>query len=238
MTGLIIRGVILFLFFARTLPARLHDNFWFRTTLSIPLNSKISFDTEFQHRRQNGFYNQNMFDKSLMFTFRNWIHYQPASRVKISVSPFAYFRHYRIIQKESDSGSTPVAEVRFSAAAEFQPRIFAKVFLVDRVALEYRMFQTAQSDMVRFRNRFGFRWAYNSNINVSVFDEILLNVSEMNSNHFGDHNRLGFILEYKMLNRIKFETGYIYIYRISPNPALQIAENNVFLNLTYQIHNP
>src|SRR5690606_40999827 len=92
---------------AQTLQAQQHYNVWFRSTLSVPVGKKFKIDTEFQHRRQNGFNNTNLFDKNLMFTFRNWVHYQHNEDVKLSLSPFAYFSNYKIIQKQSDEVVSP-----------------------------------------------------------------------------------------------------------------------------------
>lgn len=85
---------------AQTLQAQQHYNAWFRGTLSVPVGNKFKIDNEFQHRRQNGFNNADMFDRNLMFTYRNWVHYQHNSAIKFSLSPFAYFSNYKIIQKK------------------------------------------------------------------------------------------------------------------------------------------
>ena len=61
---------------AQTSQAQQHYNTWFRGTLSTSVGKKLKIDNEFQHRRQNGFENENMFDRNLMFTYRNWVHYQ------------------------------------------------------------------------------------------------------------------------------------------------------------------
>ena len=46
--------------------AQEHTNSWFRTTLSVPVTEKIKTDLELQHRRQNDFESDNLFDKNLM----------------------------------------------------------------------------------------------------------------------------------------------------------------------------
>jgi hypothetical protein len=112
------------IFIAQTLLAQTHNNAWFRTTLSLPVSEKFKIDNEFQHRRQNGFDNNNLFDKNLMFTYRNWVHYQYSKDVKFSVSPFAYFSNYKIIQKQADQTAEPNKEIRFSVAVELQHELF------------------------------------------------------------------------------------------------------------------
>ena len=221
---------------AQTLQAQQHYNAWFRGTLSVPVGKKFKIDTEFQHRRQNGFGNANLFDKNLMFTFRNWVHYQHNEDVKFSLSPFAYFSNYKIIQKQADENATPNSEIRFSAAVELQHSIVKKFYIVDRTAIEYRMFDRNQSDITRLRNRFGFRYKFNEKIKLSVFDELLFNLSGTTQQHFFDHNRIGLSLEYITLPYLKFDIGYIHITRLPLTSTTRLHENNIFLNLTYQLH--
>jgi hypothetical protein len=57
---------------AQIAQAKAHYNAWIRGTLSVPVGKKFKIDNEFQHRRQNGFDNANLFDKNLMFTLRIW----------------------------------------------------------------------------------------------------------------------------------------------------------------------
>jgi hypothetical protein len=43
--------------------------------------------------------------------------------MKFSLSPFAYFSNYKIIQKQADENATPNIEIRFSAVVELQHEI-------------------------------------------------------------------------------------------------------------------
>lgn len=216
--------------------AQQHHNIWFRGTLSVPVGKKFKIDNEFQHRRQNGFDNSNLFDKKLMFAYRNWVHYQHNDDVKFSLSPFAYFSNYKIIQKQADENATPNAEIRFSAAVELQNSIVKKLNVVDRTAIEYKIFNGNQSDITRLRNRFGFRYDFTDKIKLSVFDELLFNLSDTTQHHFFDHNRFGLNLEYRAIPFLKFDIGYIHINRLPVTSITKLHENNIFLNLTYQLH--
>lgn len=220
----------------QTLQAQQHYNAWFRGTLSVPVGKKFKIDTEFQHRRQNGFENKNMFDKNLMFTLRSWVHYQHKEDIKFSFSPFAYFSHYRIIQNKTDETVTPNNEIRFSAAVELQHEIFKKLYVIDRNALEYRIFSNSQSDITRLRARFGVRYEFTEHIKLTVFDELFFNVAGTPIEHVFDHDRIGLNLEYKVLPNLKFDIGYIYITRLPMTSTTKLHENNIFLNLTYQLH--
>ncbi|QGN24302.1 DUF2490 domain-containing protein [Elizabethkingia anophelis] len=220
----------------QTSQAQQHYNVWFRGTLSVLVGRKFKIDNDFQHRRQNGFDNANLFDKNLMFTFRNWVHYQHNEDVKFSLSPFAYFSNYKIIQKQADENATPNSEIRFSAAVELQHEIFKRFYIIDRNALEYRIFSNSQSDITRFRARLGFRYDFTDKIKLSLFDELLFNLSGTTQHHFFDHDRLGLNLEYKVLPYLKFDIGYIHITRLPLTSTTKLHENNIFLNLTYQLN--
>ena len=224
------------IFIAQTLQAQTHNNAWFRTTLSLPVGEKFKIDNEFQHRRQNGFDNNNLFDKNQMFTYRNWVHYPYSKDVKFSVSPFAYFSNYKIIQKQADQTAEPNKEIRFSAAVELQHELFKSFYITNRNALEYRIFDNNQSDITRFRTRFGGKYELSENLKLGIFDELLLNVSGVITEHFFDQNRIGLNLEYRVLPHLKFDIGYIYLTRL-PLTAnkIKLCENNIVLNFTYQL---
>lgn len=225
---------------AQTLTAQHHNNAWFRSTLSIPLKDKFRTDVEFQHRRQNGFENKNMLDNNLMFTFRDWVHYQHNPNLKFSVSPFAYFSHYRIIKDKADNEAAPNSEIRFSVAQELQHKIYKRIYIVNRNALEYRIIKNVPNNITRSRTRFGGRYELTERLKLTVFDEFFINVAGTSSAQFADHNRAGLNIEYSFLPNLKFDIGYIYLIRFSIPSAsgnITLYENNMLLNLTYQLKN-
>ncbi len=222
---------------AQTMQAQQHYNAWFRSTLSIPAGEKFRIDAEFQHRRQNGLGNSDMLDRNLMFTFRNWIHYQHNRNIKISVSPFAYFSHYRIIQQPTDVTANPNSEIRFSAAVDLQHRVFKNLYVVDRAAIEYRVFENPQSDINRLRNRFGFRYDLTDRLKSGIYDELFVNVSGAGIAHFYDHNRVMLNMEYSVLPNLKFDMGYINLSRLLVTSDEKLHEHNIYLNVTFQWKN-
>lgn len=222
-------------FSGRGAKAQQHYNFWFRGTLATPLGKKIRIDSEFQHRRQSGFDNNYMLDKSLMFTFRSWLHYEYSKNTKFSLSPFARFAHYKIIQKQTDESVQPATEIRISASADFQQLIFEKFYLTSRNAIEYRILSNPDIDVVRVRNRFGGKYELNDRFKLFFFDELLLNINGAPVSHFFDHNRLGLGLEYHFLPKVKIELGYIGVTRLPLTSTKEVYESNLILNLTYLI---
>src|SRR5690606_29816065 len=129
-------------------------------------------------------------------------------------------------------------EIRFSAAVELQHEIFKKLYVIDRNALEYRIFSNSQSDITRLRARFGVRYEFTEHIKLTVFDELFFNVAGTPNEHVFDHDRIGLNLEYKVLPNLKFDIGYIHLTRLPIIPVTgtsKISENNIILNLTYQL---
>ena len=213
-----------------------HTNSWFRTTFSIPVTEKIKTDIELQHRRQNDFENDNLFDKNLMYTIRTWMYYKQNKCVVYAISPFAYFSNYKIIQKESDAVAKPINEYRFTASIELQHELSNKLFIVDRTAIEYRVFEGSIENTTRLRNRLAFRYDFNSKYNLAIGDEILLNTTGTDAQHIFDHNRIFTNFSYKPNSTVKFDIGYIYISRLTKTNVDLIEESNIFLNFTYTLH--
>ncbi len=227
--------ILLVLFFAENTVAQKHTNSWFRTSLSIPVKEKIKTDFELQHRRQNDFESDNLFDKNLMYTFRTWIYYKQNKDVVYGISPFAYFSNYKSIQKESDAVAKPTNEYRFTASIEWQHELATKFYIVDRTAIEYRVFEGAIENTTRLRNRLAFRYDFNSKYNVAIGDEILVNTTGTDAQHMFDHNRIFTNFSYKPNSVVKFDIGYIYISRLTKNSIDLIDESNFYLNFTYTI---
>lgn len=223
-------------FLAPKTVAQEHTNSWFRSTLSIPVGEKIKTDLELQHRRQNDFESDNLFNKNLMYTFRTWLYYKQNKDVVYAISPFAYFSNYKIIQKESDAAAKPTNEYRFSASVELQHELANKFFIVDRTTIEYRVFEGSVENVIRLRNRFAFRYDINSNYSVAIGDEIFINASGTNTLHIFDQNRIFSNFSYKPNSAVKLDLGYIYISRLPQNNIDLIEENNIYLNFTYTLH--
>lgn len=234
-TNTIILLVIVILFAPKTI-AQGHTNSWFRTTLSIPVTEKIKTDLELQHRRQNDLESNNLFDKNLMYTFRTWIYYKKNKDLVYAISPFAYFSNYKIIQEESDAVAKPTNEYRFTASIELQYQLATKFYVVDRTAIEYRVFEGSIENTTRLRNRLAFRYNYNSKYNVAIGDEILINTTGTDAQHIFDHNRAFTNFSYKPNSAVKFDIGYIYISRLTKSNIDLIDESNFYLNVTYTLN--
>jgi len=229
--------VVLIILIGLKAKAQEHSNSWFRTTLSIPLATKFKIDLEGQLRRQNGFENENPFGKSLLYSFRTWCYYKQSDDVTIVISPFAYFSNYRIIQKQSDETVSPTNEYRFSAAIEVQHKMVSNLFLINRTAFEYRVFEGTIENVIRLRHRIMFRYDVNPKFNFAVGNEIFINAMGTDAQHLFDHNRIIANIAFKLTNSVKFDLGYMHISRIPKSSIDLLEENNMYLNFTFTINN-
>lgn len=212
-----------------------HFNAWTRLTISVPVADRWRVDAELQHRRQNGLGDRDMLYAPLMYTFRSWVHYQWRDNVKCSVSPFAYFSNYRIIQSTPDEVATPTREIRGTVAIEIKRPIYKKTTLVLRSAAEYRHWLGGQPDVVRLRNRVGVNYQLSRNMDATVYEELLCNLSGVPPGHLFDHNRAALTIGYKLSTALRLDAGYIYINRLLAAPSTDVVtEHNIFVNLTYR----
>lgn len=216
--------------------AQEHTNSWFRTTISIPITDKFRADVEGQLRRQNGFENENLLNKRLLYSFRAWCYYKQSEEVTLVVSPFAYFSNYKIIQKQTDETASPTNEYRFSAAIEVQHKMTFNLFILNRTAFEYRVFEGAIENVIRLRHRLGFRYDLNPKYNLGIGDEIFINAKGTDAQHLFDQNRVIANITFKPTASVKFDLGYMHISRLPKSTIDLLEENNIYLNFTYTIN--
>ncbi len=228
---------LLFLFESTTSFAQTHSNSWFRFTLNTSISEKIKTDIEFNYRTQNNLASSNPLDKNLLKAFRPWLYYKQNKNVVFALSPFAYFLNYKIIQNDSDAVAKPTNEYRFTASVELQYPLATKLYIVDRTALEYRIFDGLSENTTRFRNRLIFRYDFNSYYNLAVGDELLLNTFGSSAQNIFDHNRIITTFSYKPNPILKFDVGYIYSSKSLKGNINLIEENNFYLNFTYTLLN-
>lgn len=226
---------VIWLCFAQNLQAQHHQNAWFRSTISVQIKPKIELEAEFQHRRQSGFESVNRLGENLMFSYRSWIHYPLNKDVKVSLSPFAYFVNYKIIEQPLDAVTESKSEIRFSAAIALQHELFSNFFINHRSATEYRVFENS-ANITRLRNRLGLRYDVNEKLKLGLYDELLFNIHGTTTSHFLDHNRIGLSITYQLLSDLKVETGYMQISRLPIASENKLQESNLLLHFTYQVH--
>ena len=204
-----------------------HLNSWLRVTIIYHINKQWSVDAEGQDRRQNALHSMDPFRENLLYSFRTWIHYRPDKTWVFSLSPFAWYSAYRIIENEADYNSPPSQEYRISAAADFRQPLKAKLSLVSREALEYRMF-TLGNESLRFRNRVGLQYVFTASFYTHATYEILINTTAHSKAYLFDHDRISLSTVYNAGRRCTIELGYMHINRWPLIAEKRITEDNLY----------
>lgn len=238
------RYITIFLFFilsdssfAQSVP---HLNLWSRISVSQTISEKWGAEAEFQHRRQNNIVarSENLLQENLLSSVRTWVHYHHREDMSFAVSPFAYYWHNPIIVSDSDKLKPQVQELRFSMAIDLKHEIIENLWLINRSAVEYRDFVNTNADFIRVRSRLGVRYEFSNQWNLTVFDELFLNLKGAQTIHIFDHDRLAFLLNYKPTKDIRVEIGYIYISRLPRNTDEFLHEHNFLLHLYFTLPHP
>ncbi len=224
--------IILWLYTVRV-HAQQHFNTWLRGTVNYKYNERISTEAELQHRRQNGYERTLPWEQNLMYSFRVRVHYNISQRFRFTLSPFAIFDNYKIIEAREDGNAKPIKEYRFATAVTVQQPLSKKLGFTHQTGLEYRIFQLPTPDILRLRSKFELRRRFSSNVAVGAYEEILVNVGGLTPAHIFDQNRLSGYITYNLSNQCKLEAGYIYIHRLQLVTHKELDEHDSFLNLTF-----
>ncbi len=110
------------------------------------------------------------------------------------------------------------------------------MYIIDRSAAGYRIFNNTQPNIGRFRNRSSICFDFTKQMKFTAFDKFFFNVKGTTTAHFFDHNRVGLNLKCKVLYGLKLDIGYINITHLPVTSNVKLHEKDIFLNLTYQIH--
>jgi hypothetical protein len=232
-----IKILILYFLSILSLHAQDHLNSWSRITFLKNFSKSFNTSIEFQHRRQNNFASDNPFDKNLMNSFRIWNTISLSKKTNISISPFAVFRNFTIIESIDESKKSAITEYRFAGTFDVSIPISKKWSLSNRAGIEYRVYDIANPNQIRIRNRIGIKYQWHdSKQQIYIFEEPFITLKGyMDSQHIYDHNRIGALYINQLTENIKLEAGYIYIDRLIRNHTESIDESNFILNLTLQI---
>lgn len=230
--------IFLSLFVSRTLAQEsAHLNLWGRASVAYLHGKKWKYEAEIQHRTQNDFpaNERNVLAHNLLNSIRTWAHFQYNEALSLSLSPFAYYWHNRILIAEADKNSRTIQELRFSAALDAKHELTEKLWLMNRTCMEYRDFQNTTTDITRLRIRIGLRYELTEKLNLVLYEELFLNLKGAERTHIFDHERIAFLINYRILEQLRLETGYMYISRLPRNTDEFLHENNFIVHVYYTL---
>lgn len=210
--------------------AQEHVNSWFRLTAEQRWSTRFSAALELQHRRQSSAADHNPLAANLMYSVRPWLYWDWTQYRTLSVSPLAWYRLNRILFTEEDRQHVQ-QELRTTVALSERWPLSQRLSLAGRAAVEYRMFEHAP-DVLRFRARIGMQYRFPGHWSLVAYDEPLVNLCGVSSDHFFDHNRVAGGLGYEYGRHLLAELGYIRIARLPLNNTELLQEHNFYLQLT------
>jgi hypothetical protein len=213
--------------------AQRHHNSWFKFTAAHAINAHYKAEAELHHRRQNGYGNHNQFDQTLMYAARFWLHYSPHHGLTFSLSPYAHFSNYKVIQTKTDEAAAPVGETRFATAVSVQSNFSAHWGLTNRTMVEYRIFEGTAPNNVRLRHRLGLRVAPTHKLALGLYSELLANLPDAHTHTFFDQHRTGALVSYKCSKHLEWELGYTHIYRRQRNTDFYWPDENLTIGIVY-----
>lgn len=187
-----------------------YTQFWFRVSLQHKLNSKFSSTLELHHRTQSSLGTESPFRYPLTNAFRLWINYKISRENSIHFSPYAFFSNYPVVNILGDELRPNANEHRVQLQFENKSSAVRRWTLNSRVGIEYRGFES-NLNLLRIRVREGVHYKVSTRLGIQCYDELFINTLQVNRQHIFDQNRIGFILNYTVLEQIRLEYGVTYI---------------------------
>jgi len=202
---------------------------WTRINIISNINKNWSFSNEFNIRMQSQNNTNLFFDKPLVNAYRIWINYKIDKNNYLHISPFAFFKNYKL--KDSEPSQTKVAnEYRWQIQWENHTKTNQNVFLNSRFGIEHRIFEEKENS-IRLRIREGLLIDLNHSISFFIHDEFMINLNKINTDNIWDQNRITFQTNIKTSKLSRLEIGTFV------NTTFDLSNNKViFANLHLMIN--
>ncbi len=198
-----------------------HNIIWGRLALSDSLGKNLKWELFIQHRRQNTAQNDlNVMDASQFTSYWLWLHRQVSPSIKVSVSPFGYFKSWILIAHPTDIDKEGIREIRWSARADHEVK-GRFMTMINRHNLEYRLRDLANNGvfqpnwriryMLRFEKAVNFP-GHEKPLSLVAYDEVFIQFGKAvkNNPNIFDQNRIYLGLSYPFSKNVRGSLGYIY----------------------------
>jgi hypothetical protein len=193
---------------------------WTRINIISNINKNWSFSNEFNIRMQSQNNTNLFFDKPLVNAYRIWINYKIDKNNYLHISPFAFFKNYKL--NDSEPSQTKVAnEYRWQIQWENHTKTNQNVFLNSRFGIEHRIFEEKENS-IRLRIREGLLIDLNHSISFFIHDEFMINLNKINTDNIWDQNRITFQTNIKTSKLSRLEIGTFV------NTTYDLSNNKVF----------
>jgi hypothetical protein len=197
-----------------------NEQLWTRLNIISNINKNWSFSNEFNIRMQSQNKSNQIFEKPLVNAFRIWINYKINNNNSLHVSPFAFFKNYKL--NHTDPTQTHVIkEYRWQIQWENHSKTNKNLYLNSRFGLEHRIFEEKEN-LIRLRVREGILIDLNQAISFFIHDEFMINLNKINTENIWDQNRITFQTNIKTSKLSRLEIGTFV------NTTYELSNNKVF----------
>lgn len=205
-----------------------HNLFWGRVVLADTINSRLKWEIWLQRRTQNADGTKiDIFEAPQFSTVWLWLNYNLSKDLKLSITPFSYFKSWPLYVKPSDLEAQPIKEFRWVARVDQQNRL--KYFnLINRLAVEYRYRDMMNTNVYTPNYRLRYMLRFEKSINTTALkrplllianDEVMVQFGKSVKNNASlfDQNRIYVGFNYEIFRNVKLNLGYLYTIQERPS---------------------
>lgn len=221
-----------------------HNVFWGRIVLGDNITPKLRTELWVQKRTQDTESSTSMFDSPQYDSYWLWFSYNVKSNLKVSISPFGYFKNYILYTQPSDLDRSPVKEFRYCLRLEHEVKL-PVVNYSNRFSLEYRMRDLVGAGsydpnwrlryMARFEKQILGEWLKGHSLSLVAYDEVMVQFGKAvreNPSIF-DQNRLYAGVSYSLFKNIKVAPGYLFTVQQRPSGDVFDYINTFWVVVTF-----
>jgi hypothetical protein len=204
--------IIIYLFCSLSAAAQsyTHATLWSRLQVSKQFNPKWSSSIEYQHRRQNNYFQSkfNPLPEPLLNMQRIIVNYRPKNwQYSLQLS---HFRAHQLLGKEADFGRPVNSEIRIVPSVEYFYEHKIGQFQW-RTQYEYRVFPDRITG--RFRTRFLERFTLNESNDLVTSIEPLFSFPPNRNPKLLEQVQIAILHQHAFNEHLRSEFGYRYLYR-------------------------
>lgn len=185
-----------------------HTGFWTRLAVNAKPAPRLNLMGEVGIRRQNNLHHLSPFENPQTSNVKFTLTYQ-FKHLNVILSPYETIYSYPLLGKDADVSVPRSHEFRFSGGLEYI-KAWTKSKLQCRSVYEYRKFDT----FTRYRNRTRLlsRFTLSSKTQMTLYDEVFINLPPNRLPNAFNQNRLSCTFTHAITPHFDVEAGYVYVF--------------------------
>jgi hypothetical protein len=206
-----------------------HTAFWTKFEIAQLTDNRWGYGLDVIYRSNNRFNQGSIFESWHRFSYRPWVHYQPNSNVRFSVSPLAYFDTQEYFGKQEDFDRFPYKELRTTfQVVHHHKNLGEKITHTFRHWYEIRYRNPFDEDaaftFTRYRIRYRIRYLINKDYYSQkgvwytyASNEVMVNYGQKVVYNMFSQNRVQLAVGYRILPAVRLEVRYMNRFRSRPS---------------------